>query len=56
MAFCKGNRLRLVEKKSVLYRFVFSSRVSAHKIEFAQQIHKKREPVSAQRGQEAAQG
>ena len=46
MAFCKGSRLRLVEKKSVLYRFVFSSRVSAHKIEFAQQIHKKREHVS----------
>ena len=46
MAFCKGNRLRLVEKKSVLYRFVFSSRVSAYKIEFAQQIHKKREHVS----------
>ena len=46
MAFCKGNRPRLVEKKSVLYRFVFSSRVSAHKIEFPSEIHKKWEYVS----------
>ena len=43
MAFCKGSRLRLVEQK---LREQNKSRVSAHKIEFAQQIHKKREHVS----------